>query len=337
MLDQKPVQELADELGLELKGNTQVMLNGVASIDQAVAGNLAFIRSKKYLKYLDTTKASAIIVPKDIETPESDKAFLISENPYISFATVLKEYFCPRPEFKGISKMSFISETSTIGKRITVESFVHIGENSKVGEECFIQSGVRIGNNVVIGNNVQLFSNVVVEDNTVLGDNVILNPGVVVGSDGFGYTQTEEGSHKLPQIGNVIIEDDVEIGANSTVDRASMGSTIISKGTKIDNQVQIGHGVYLGKHNVICSQVGIAGSVKTGDHVIFASKSGIGDHLKVGEKTTIGPMAGVTKDLPENGLFSGFPAMPHKDWLKMAGTLAQLPALREKLRSFIKF
>ena len=173
-----------------------------------------------------------------------------------------------------------------------------------------------------------------VEDNSIIGDNVILNPGVIIGSDGFGYTQTETGSHKLPQIGNVILESDVEIGANTTIDRASMGSTVIGEGTKIDNLV---HGVKVGKHNVICSQVGIAGSAVTGDHVILASRAGVGDHIKIGSKTTVGPMAGVTKDLPENGLFSGFPAMPHQDWLKMAGTLAQLPSIREKLRSFIQF
>lgn len=337
MLQNKAVSELADELKLELKGNTNLILTGVASLDEAVEGNLAFIRSNKYMKYIDVTKASAIIVPADVETPDNGKAYLVSDNPYISFASVLNQYFCPELKAKGVSEQASLAEDVQVGKDVTVDAFVFVGSKTSIGDKCRIQSGVRIGNNVKIGQNVQILANVVIEDNCVIGDHVILNPGVTVGSDGFGYTQTEEGSHKLPQIGNVIIENHVEIGANTTIDRASMGSTVIGEGTKIDNLVQIGHGVKLGKHNVICSQVGIAGSVKTGDHVILASKAGVGDHLSIGSKTTVGPMAGVTKDLPENGLYSGFPAMPHQDWLKMAGTLAQLPSIREKLRAFIKF
>ena len=337
MLDQKLVSELANELNLELKGKQDIILTGVASLDEAVEGNLAFIRSNKYMKYIDITKASAVIVPNDIEVPDNGKAYLVSDNPYISFAKVLEKYFCPLSEFKGVSDLADVHEAASIGSEVTIEAFVKIGEGTSVGERCTFQSGVRIGRNVKIGHNVNILSNVVIEDNCVIGDHVTLNPGVVIGSDGFGYTQTEEGNHKLPQIGNVVIEDRVEVGANTTIDRASMGSTVIGEGTKIDNLVQIGHGVKLGRHNVICSQVGIAGSVKTGDHVILASKAGVGDHLSVGNKTTVGPMAGVTKDLPENGLFSGFPAMPHQDWLKMAGTLAKLPSIREKLRNFIKF
>jgi UDP-3-O-[3-hydroxymyristoyl] glucosamine N-acyltransferase len=337
VLYQKPVSDLAKELKLELKGNKDLSLSGVASLDEAVEGNLAFIRSNKYMKYIDVTKASAIIVPFDVETPDNGKAYLVSDNPYISFASVLESYYCPETEAKGVSEQAFLAEDVVVGKNTSIDAFVAVAEGSSIGDKCRIQSGVRIGRNVKIGKNVQLFANVVIEDNCVIGDHVILNPGVIVGSDGFGYTQTEEGSHKLPQIGNVIIEDHVEVGANTTIDRASMGSTMIGEGTKIDNLVQIGHGVKLGKHNVICSQVGIAGSVKTGDHVILASKAGVGDHLSIGTKTTVGPMAGVTKDLPENGLYSGFPAMPHQDWLKMAGTLAQLPSIREKLRAFIKF
>lgn len=337
MLHQKPVTDLAAELKLELKGNTSLILSGVASLDEASEGNLAFIRSNKYMKYIDVTKASAIIVPSDVEIPENGKAYLISDNPYIAFAKVLNSYYCSKQEASGVSEQASLAEGVEVGKNISIDAFVFIGEKTILGDQCRIQSGVRIGKNVKIGDHVQIFANVVIEDNCVIGDHVILNPGVVVGSDGFGYTQTEEGSHKLPQIGNVIIENHVEVGANTTIDRASMGSTVIGEGSKIDNLVQIGHGVKLGKHNVICSQVGIAGSVKTGDHVILASKAGVGDHLTIGSKTTVGPMAGVTKDLPESGLYSGFPAMPHQDWLKMAGTLAQLPSIREKLRAFIKF
>jgi UDP-3-O-[3-hydroxymyristoyl] glucosamine N-acyltransferase len=189
----------------------------------------------------------------------------------------------------------------------------------------------------VIGEDVLICGSVVIEDNCVIGDRVILNPGVVIGGDGFGYTQTEDGNVKLPQIGNVVLGDDVEVGANSTIDRGSLGATVVGKGTKIDNLVQIGHGSRIGEHCVICSQSGIAGSVILGDKVIMASRAGIGDHIKIASKVTIGPMAGVTKDIAEEGVvYSGFPAVPHQDWLKAMGTLAQLPSLRDQFRSFFK-
>ena len=334
----KPAQELADEFALELVGNPEQLCVGVASLDDAQEGDLSFIRSSKYMKHIESTQASVVIIPKGTEVPSNGKAYLLSEDPYISFAQVLKKYFSPNNPFRGVMEGAYVEGSVKLkdSENVTIEPNVFIDEGSSVGTGVRIAAGTRIGRNVSIGNDVQIFANVVLEDNSVIGDRVILNPGVVIGGDGFGYTQTEDGSVKLPQIGNAIIESDVEIGSNSTVDRGSLGPTIIGEGTKIDNQVQIGHGACIGKHNVICSQSGIAGSVQTGDHVIFASRAGIGDHLKVGDRTTIGPMAGVTKDLPAGGLFSGFPAMPHQEWLKMATVLSQLPALREQFKAFFK-
>lgn len=336
MLDQVAVSELASELNLELVGNSDVVVHDVASLDEAEKGCLSFIRSSKYMKYINTTQASAIIVPKEVELPDSDKAYLLSEDPYISFASILQKYYVKDEKYDGVSQQAFLSENVQVGEKIKIEPFVYVDINTKIGNCCSIKSGTRIGKNVKIGNHVVIHGNVTIEDNSVIGDRVILNPGVVVGSDGFGYTQTDDGNVKLPQIGNVIIEDDVEVGANSTIDRGSLGATIIGKGTKIDNLVQIGHGAVLGKHNVVCSQTGIAGSVQSGEKVIFASRAGVGDHLKIGKGSTIGPMAGVTKDLPEDSLVSGFPAMPHQDWLKMVGVMSQLPQFREQLRMFKK-
>lgn len=311
-------------------------LCGVAGIDDATEGDLGFIRSSKYMKYLESTDASAVIVPKNGDYNGSTKTLLLSDNPYISFAQVLKNHYCPESPFEGIMEGAYVSSEANVADEVTIEPGVFIGAGSSIARGVRIQSGTRIGKGVSVGEDTQIFANVVIEDRSVVGARVILNPGVVIGGDGFGYTQTEMGSVKLPQIGNTVLEDDVEVGASTTIDRASMGSTIVGEGTKIDNQVQIGHGAKIGKHNVICSQTGIAGSVVTGDHVIFASRAGIGDHLKVGERTTIGPMAGVTKDLPAHGLFSGFPAMPHQDWLKMVGMLGQLPAFREQFRAIFK-
>lgn len=329
------VKDLASELGLKVIGDDQCQLTGVASMEDASEGNLSFIRSTKYLKFLDSTHASAVIVPEDMKIPDTKKTLLLSKNPYISFAKVLEKYFCQNGNYKGILSPVSISESAELAAEITVEPFVTIGDKSVVASHTVIMSNVRIGKNVRIGSGCVIHGGVSIEDNSIIGNNVILNPGVRIGSDGFGYTQTEQGNYKLPQIGFVEIGDDVEVGANSTIDRGSLGATKIGKGTKIDNLVQIGHGVDIGEHNVICAQVGIAGSVKTGEKVIFASKSGVGDHVSIGANSTIGPMAGVTKDLPENSLVSGFPAVPHQDWLKMMGAMAQLPSIRERFKSLL--
>lgn len=338
MLEHKNVGELASELGLELAGDADLCLDGVASLDEAVEGQLSFIRSSKYMKYIESTKASAIILPEGTEVPKaSSKAFLFSKDPYISFAQVLKAYYCPKSEALGVSTLADVHPSVQVAEGVTIEAGVVVGANTVIGEGVRIQAGSRIGESVKIGQEVLICGSVVVEDRCEIGDRVILNPGVVIGGDGFGYTQTEEGNVKLPQIGYVILGDDVEVGANSTIDRGSLGATVVGRGTKIDNLVQIGHGARLGEHCVICSQSGIAGSVVLGDKVIMASRAGIGDHLKVAAKVTIGPMAGVTKDITEEGsIYSGFPAMPHQDWLKTMGTVAQLPALRDQFRAFFK-
>lgn len=335
MLTNVKVSDLSSEFDLEIVGDADCVLNGISSVFEAEEGTLSFIRSAKYTKSLNETNASAIIVPKDVNLPDNGKTYLKSDNPYISFADILTKYYTKPIDYNGVSEKADIPEASEISTPCRIEAFVKVGDKTIIAENASIASNVSIGDNVRIGKNVQISSNVSIEDNTIIGDNVIINPGVVLGSDGFGFDQTGEGNYKFPQVGYVIIEDDVEIGANTSIDRGSIGPTVIGKGTKIDNQVQIGHGVKIGKHNVICSQVGIAGSVVTEDYVIFASKSGIGDHLKVGEKTIIGPMAGVTKDLPAGEIFSGFPAIPHKEWLKVAGIISQLPSLRDKLK-FLK-
>jgi UDP-3-O-[3-hydroxymyristoyl] glucosamine N-acyltransferase len=335
MLENITTGKLAEEFNLEVSGDQDLRINGIASLFDAEEGTLSFIRNTKYLKNLETTKAAAIIVPEDADLPQNGKTYLKSKSPYISFAEILKKYYEEPINYSGISDKAHIDQRSSIAEPCKVEPFVFVDSNSKIGQGCSIASGTRIGKNVSIGENVVICANVSIEANTVIGNNCIINAGVVIGSDGFGFDQTENGNFKFPQIGNVIIEDDVEVGANTTIDRGSLGSTVIGQGTKIDNQAQIGHGAILGKHNVICSQVAIAGSVIIEDNVIFAAKSGIGDHLRVGQKSIVGPMAGVTKDLPENGLFSGFPAMPHQEWLKVVGIIAQLPQLREQLK-FLK-
>ena len=325
--------ELGREFGLEVLGDGGCRLTQAASLDEAGEGSLTFVRSAKYAKGLETTKASAVIVPKEIEVPRNGKTYLVAENPYVSFAAVIGRYLIPRRRTRGgVHPMACVAPSVRIGSDVTVEPFVMIDEDAVIGDRCVIMSGTRIGRGVILGADCLLHANVVLEEGSRLGARVILNPGVVIGSEGFGFDQTANGNVKLPHIGTVEVGDDVEIGANTTVDRSSLGKTIIGSGTKIDNLVQIGHGVQLGRHNVLCAQTGIAGSVRTGDRVIFASRAGVRDHVSIGSNVTVGPTAGVTKDLPDGVTVSGFPAIPHHEWLKINGVLAQLPALREQLK-----
>lgn len=329
-------REIGEELGLEVVGEADCRLTTASSLEEAEEGSLSFIRSSKYSKWLKESSASAIIVPDNLDLPANGKAFIKSDNPYVSFAQILERYFITKPQFSGISPLALVSKSAQIGKNVSIEPFVFIGEDVKVGDNCILMSGVRIGNGTSLGKDCVLHANVVIEPKTTIGQHCIFHPGVVIGSDGFGYTQTKDGNIKLPHVGTVLIGDHVEIGSNTTIDRASLGKTVISDGTKIDNQVQLGHGVQLGKHNVLCAQSGIAGSARTGDRVILASKAGIGDHIKVGSGVTIGPMSGVVKDLPDGVTVSGFPSMPHQEWLKLTSILAQMTTLRGQIKNLLQ-
>lgn len=330
-------KDLAERLSLKLTGDTSVMLTDVAGIDEAKEGQLTFIRSERYEKKLSETNASCVIVPENVECPEmAGRAYLVAENPYITFAGVLQLFFVPKFEPLGVSENTSIAEDVVIGENPSIEPFVSVGRGTKIGKNCRIQAHVRIGNNVTIGDEVEIHSNVSIADNCVVGDRVRIHPNVAIGSEGFGFTQTEGGNIKFPQIGNVVIGNDVEIGAGTMIDKASMGSTVIGDGTKMDNLVQIGHGANIGRHNVLCAQSGVAGSVVTGDRVLVGPKTGIADHVKVGSQVMIGSMSGVTKDIPDGVTVSGFPAIPHKDWLKLQSVLHQMPAMREQIKNFLK-
>jgi UDP-3-O-[3-hydroxymyristoyl] glucosamine N-acyltransferase len=334
----KSAADLAEQYGLELVGDGAARVSGVASLEDASTSDLSFIRGSKYAKYLSTTKAAVVIVPKEMTIPEAlevGRACLRSEHAYAAFAKVLADYFVETPLLGEISKAAHIHESAEIDPEVNIEAGVWIGARVKVARGVVIQSGSRLAEDVCVGEGSTLCANVVLERRVEVGSGVTLNPGVVIGGDGFGYAQTEKGNLKLPQIGHVVIEDGVEIGANTTVDRASLGVTRIGQGTVIDNLVQIGHGASIGKHCVICSQSGVAGSAVIGDRSILASRSGVGDHLKVAPGTTIGPMAGVAKDIEKPGVYSGFPSMDHGDWLKMVSVMAQLPSLRGALKKLL--
>jgi UDP-3-O-[3-hydroxymyristoyl] glucosamine N-acyltransferase len=292
-------------------------ITGMNTLREASMGEISFLSDSKYEKELSETRATAVILPssKAHLLPEGVIA-LESDEPYMSVA-LLSKHFAKPIQNSEISPV--------IGNGTTLYSTAHIENGARIGANCTIMSGVYVGSEVVIGDNVILYPNVTVYRDCVIGNRVMIHAGTVIGSDGFGYAHTKMGEHiKLYQNGNVIIEDDVEIGANSTVDCAVFGSTIIKQGSKIDNLVQIGHNCVVGEHSILVSQSGLAGSTTLGRNVVMGGQSATAGHLSVAPFTTLAARSGVTKSITEKGVYSGFPLMEHKLWLKMQAKLAKI-------------
>lgn len=292
-------------------------IHGMNTLRDAVAGEVSFLSDSKYEKELFDTKASAVILPasKAHLLPEGVTA-LVSEEPYMAVA-VLSKYFT-----KPIQSST---EAPIIGEGTQIYPTAHVENGATIGKNCTIMSGVYIGAESVIGDDVILYPNVVVYRDCVIGNRVMVHSGSVIGSDGFGYAHTKMGEHvKLYQNGNVVIEDDVEIGANTTVDCAVFGSTFIKRGTKIDNLVQIGHNCVVGEHSILVSQSGLAGSTTLGRNVVMGGQSATAGHLSIAPFTTLAARSGVTKSITQKGVYSGFPLMEHKLWLKMQAKLAKI-------------
>lgn len=306
-----------------------IEINGVSGIREALEGDITFLSTERYIRYLPECKASCIIVKELIDGLGIIQ--LRVQNPQFAFARLL-EYFYIKPKSPfGISKDSFVSESAIIGKDVSISPFSYISERVLIDDRVIIYPFVYVGNDSSIGKDSIIYPNVVIRENVKIGNRVIIHSGSVIGSDGFGYVYEDGRHHKIPQIGGVIIEDDVEIGSNVSVDRATTGATIIGKGTKIDNLVQIAHNVKIGKNSIIIAQVGIAGSTEIGDFVTLAGQVGVVDHVKIESGTTIGAQSGVTKDLPK-GVYSGSPTIPHREWLKAQTLFSRLPELYKRIK-----
>lgn len=324
--------ELASLLNGEIIGPPQaggIEIAGVSGIDEAGKGDITFLSSKKYLRNLATCRASCVIVKDPIS--DLGMAQLRVSNPYLAFAKLL-EYFYVKP-FKpiGISKEAIVSTVAKIGKNVSVFPFSYISDGVSVGDDAVIYPYVFIGVNTVLGEGCIIYPHVTIREGVKIGDRVIIHSGSVIGSDGFGYIPDGGRYHKIPQVGGVIIEDDVEIGSNVSIDRATTGNTTIGKGTKIDNLCQIAHNVRIGSNSIIVAQVGIAGSTEIGDSVTLAGQVGIVDHVKIDSGTIIGAQSGVMASLTK-GAYAGTPALPHKDWLKAQAVIAKLPELHRKIK-----
>lgn len=334
------IEQVAQLIEGTVDGDGSASLNRLEKIEEATAGSIAFLANPKYTPYLYSTKASAVIVKSDFEAEKAYTTTLIRvEDPYSSFAKLLEAYQQMTAKVKvGIENPSFQSESSSVGENSYLGAFSYLGEDVKIGNNVKIYPNTHIGDGVEIGDNTVLFAGVKIYANCKVGANCILHSGVVVGSYGFGYAPQEDGTFKaIPQTGNVIIEDNVDIGANSTIDCATMGSTIIRSGAKLDNLVQIAHNVEIGKNNAIASQAGISGSAKLGNNVQVGGQAGITGHLSLADRTVIGPQAGVPKTITEEGkVWFGSPIMEHRDFLRSSIILRNLPNLIQRVKDLEK-
>jgi UDP-3-O-[3-hydroxymyristoyl] glucosamine N-acyltransferase len=333
-------QQIALIVSGTIEGNPDTTVSSFGKIEEATAGQLSFLANPKYNDYLYTTKASLIIVSESLQLQKNITATLIRvKDAYTAFATLLTTYQnLKAQQKKGIETPSHIASTATLGDDIYIGAFAYVGEKVNIGNNTKIYPGVYIAENVRIGNNTTIHAGVKIYEDCVIGNDVIIHAGTVVGSDGFGFAPQPDGSYqKVPQIGNVIIEDQVEIGANTTIDRATMGSTIIKKGVKLDNLIQIAHNVEIGSQTVIAAQTGISGSTKLGQKIMIGGQAGIAGHLTIADGVKIAGGAGVTKNLEGEGKsYAGFPAEDAKQSLKTQVYTRQLPELEKRVKELEK-
>ncbi|MEK7310036.1 MAG: UDP-3-O-(3-hydroxymyristoyl)glucosamine N-acyltransferase [Planctomycetota bacterium] len=328
--------------GKVISGNKDIVIRNYATIDQAKSGDITFLANQKYLPLLKDTKASAILMAQAFKEAPLGITVILADNPDLAFSRVV-EYLNPPQDnvYKGIHSKSSVAKGVKLAKGVSVGIFTVIEKGSVIGEKTIIYPSVYIGHSVKIGRNCLIYPNVVIREDTVLGDNVIIHSGTVIGSDGFGFTletrPNAEGGReakrmKLPQRGNVVIEDNVELGANCTVDRARFGSTIIRKNVKIDNLVHIAHNVEVGENTLIIAGAVIGGSAKIGKNVILAGHSGVDGHVTIGDNVKVGAKSGVVKDIPPDTMVAGFPARPYREHLKEQAILNKLPEILKNLK-----
>lgn len=323
-------QSIARHLDLTYRGG-DIEIAGCNTLEEAQEDEVSFLANSKYSKLLDKTRAGAVVLAPDQAT-RRDNVY-VSQNPYYDFARIVQLFARPQGCWQGHSRLAFIHDQARVSDQATIYPFAFIGPDTVVGSGSTIFSGAYIGEECRIGQDCIISANCSIMAGSVLGDRVVLHSGVVLGSDGFGFAQSSDHMQKVPQIGQVVIEDDVEIGANSTVDRAALGETRIGQGTKIDNQVQIGHNVRVGKGSVIVAQVGIAGSTNIGDKVILAGQVGIVGHLSIGDGCRVGAQSGINKSIPPGTDVSGSPAMDHRQYLRCATLHQKLPEIYQRMKA----
>lgn len=319
---------IASRLNVALQGEDLDII-GVNTLSEASPAELSFLANPKYAAQLATTRAGAVIVGSEHATP--DRPCLISANPYFDFARCVQLFARPQGAFSGVSSLAFVHADAHIDAEASVAPFAFIGPRTVIGPRVRVFSGAYIGEDCRIGEDTTIYPNCSLMAGTQVGRRVILHAGTVLGSDGFGFAQGAEAMAKFPQIGRTIIEDDVEIGANTTIDRAALGETRIGQGTKIDNLVQLGHNVRVGRNCILVAQVGIAGSTTLGDGVILAGQVGVAGHIHLGDGCRIGAKSGVGQDVSPRQDMSGIPVMPHGSFLRASAIMPKLPEMKRRL------
>ncbi len=326
--------ELAERFAVEVRGARETIVEGVAGIDEAMPGDLTFVAHPRYYSKLYSTKASAAIAPPEIE--DAPLPLLISKNPYLTFAKILSYFHPQETHCPGISSFAWVAKTAKLHEACTVFPFVYIGERVAIGRGSVIYPGTCVADNVRIGEECLIYPNVTILKGCVIGNRVVVHSGTVIGADGFGYAQDGSHHYKIPQVGIVRIEDDVEIGANCCIDRATMGETVVGKGTKIDNLVQVAHNVIIGQDVILVAQVGISGSTEIGDRAMLGGQVGIVGHRRIGRDVKIGAKSGVHTDIADGQTVGGIPAMPYHDFLKTIAVFKVLPRLRQRVQELEK-
>jgi UDP-3-O-[3-hydroxymyristoyl] glucosamine N-acyltransferase len=327
----KTVSELAAHVGGRLSGDPETQIERVASLESAGAREVAYVEDKKFFEVAGNSKASCLIVPND-EVPDFPCRIEVPQ-PKLAFAQIAEILHPPKQRAPEIHPSAVIAADAKIGRDVFIGAFVCVGEGSIVGHRTQIRAGAKIGDRVSVGSDCLIQPNVFLEDGVTIGDRVILHAGVVIGADGFGYVRGEMGYHKFPQIGTVVIEDDVELGANTTVDRAALGRTRIGKGTKLDNLVHVGHNCDIGERVVIAAQTGISGSVIIEDDCVIGGQVGFGDHVRVQSGAVIGSKAGVLPGkIVRPGVWWGIPIQPLDEYKRLNAHLSRVPHIREELK-----
>jgi len=331
------LQELAQKLGCRLEGNPGTEISGVAGIDHAAPGQLTFLANRRYSPLLKTTKASAVLIEEGVELEREPGletlAALRTQNPYLAFAHAI-ELFYESPVYPpGVHPTAVIAKSAKIGSGAHIGPYCFVDEGVEIEDRAVLHSFVTIYRNAKIGANFFAHAHAVVREGCRIGDRVILQNGVIIGGDGLGYAKRADGTwYKMAQSGPAVLEDDVEVQANACIDRATVGETRIGRGTKIDDLVLVGHASQVGANTMLCGQVGLAGSTRIGESCILAGQVGTAGHLTVGDGTVITAQSGVPNDVPARALYSGYPAVPNREWLKMMAALNRLPDLQKRVQ-----
>src|SRR5690554_1584112 len=330
-------KQIADYLKGEVVGNPNVTVSNFSKIEEGKAGTISFLANPKYTPYIYTTEADIVLVNSDFVPEKPIKATLVKvHNAYAALASLLEMVNSATPRKSGLEEMSFVSPTATLGEEVYVGAFAYIADNVKIGSKSMIHPQVYVGDNVTIGEGCILYPGVKIYSNCVIGDRCIIHSGAVIGADGFGYSKESEAYYKIPQIGNVVIEEDVEVGANTTIDRAVMGSTVIRRGVKLDNLIQIAHNCDIGEHTAMAAQVGVAGSTKIGENCVLGGQVGIGGHITIGKNSQVGAQSGIISNTKEGSEIMGSPAIPVKSFFKSSIIVPKLPDMYRQLNAMEK-